>query len=83
MRVDVNISVWHPTNDLIRSPRVEIKNVAGAKNVERCVEYELRRHAMLLESGQNAQFETRRYDAAEGKTILLRSKTEDPDYRFF
>jgi aspartyl-tRNA(Asn)/glutamyl-tRNA(Gln) amidotransferase subunit B len=51
--------------------------------VERCVEYELRRHSKLLESGQNALSETRRYDAIEGKTILLRTKTEDPDYRFF
>jgi aspartyl-tRNA(Asn)/glutamyl-tRNA(Gln) amidotransferase subunit B len=51
LRCDVNISVWHPDNNQIRSPRVEIKNVAGAKNVERCVEYELRRHALLLESG--------------------------------
>lgn len=83
MRVDVNISVWHSNNNKIRSPRVEIKNVAGAKNVERCVEYELRRHAILLESGKNALPETRRYDATEGKTILLRTKTEDPDYRFF
>lgn len=81
MRVDVNISVWDSESNL-RSPRVEIKNVAGAKNVERSVEFELRRHVALLESGQNALPETRRYDAAEGKTVLLRTKTEDPDYRF-
>ena len=45
----MNLSVWHPDDDRIRSPRVEVKNVAGAKNVERCVEYELIRHAQLLE----------------------------------
>lgn len=83
MRVDVNISVWHAETDAVRSPRVEIKNVAGAKNVERAVEYELRRHVALLESEQNALPETRRYDAAEGRTVLLRTKNEDPDYRFF
>ncbi len=62
---------------------MEIKNVAGAKNVERCVDYELKRHVDLMTKGANALPETRRYDAAEGKTVLLRTKNEDPDYRFF
>jgi len=53
MRVDVNISVWSVEGDRC-SPRVEIKNVAGAKNVERAVEYEFKRHIALMESGQNA-----------------------------
>ena len=80
MRVDVNISIQ---GDVIASERVEIKNVSGAKNVERAVEYEYRRHVALLESGQKVQPETRRYDAAEGITVLLRKKDEEPDYRFF
>ena len=46
LRVDVNLSVQGETNE---SPRVEIKNVAGAKNVERAVEYEYRRHIEMLE----------------------------------
>jgi len=37
----------------------------------------------MLESGRKVLPETRRYDAAEGITVLLRSKDEDPDYRFF
>ncbi len=49
MRVDVNISVWSQSDPAVFSPRVEIKNVAGAKNVERAVEYELKRHIALLE----------------------------------
>jgi aspartyl-tRNA(Asn)/glutamyl-tRNA(Gln) amidotransferase subunit B len=50
MRVDVNISVWSKTDKSIRSPRVEIKNVAGAKNVERAVEFEFKRAVTQLES---------------------------------
>jgi len=46
MRVDVNISVH---GEKIAGQRVEIKNVSGAKNVERAVEYEYRRHIDLLE----------------------------------
>ena len=82
MRVDVNISVWSTTDKSIRSPRVEIKNVAGAKNVERAVEFEFKRAVTQLESNSNVLPETRRFDAAEGRTVLLRVKTEDPDYRF-
>ena len=76
----MNISI---EGDVKTSNRVEIKNVSGAKNVERAVEYEYKRHVALLESGKEVLPETRRYDAAEGVTVLLRSKTEDPDYRFF
>lgn len=80
MRVDVNVSIQ---GDTMHSERVEIKNVAGAKNIERAVEYEYKRHVAMLESGNKIAPETRRYDAAEGMTVLLRPKSEDPDYRFF
>jgi aspartyl-tRNA(Asn)/glutamyl-tRNA(Gln) amidotransferase subunit B len=32
---------------------------------------------------KEAESETRRFDAAEGRTILMRTKSDDPDYRFF
>ena len=65
------------------SKRVEIKNVAGAKNVERAVEYEYRRHIRMLEEGKEVEAETRRFDADTGVTKILRKKDEEPDYRFF
>lgn len=65
------------------SRRVEVKNVAGAKNVERAVEYEFKRQIGLLENKQDHGEETRRFDAAEDKTILMRTKDQDYDYRFF
>ena len=65
------------------SKRVEIKNVAGAKNVERAVEYEYRRHIRMLEEGKEVEAETRRFDADTGMTKTLRKKDEEPDYRFF
>jgi len=80
MRVDVNVSV---ASDSIGGNRVEIKNVAGAKNVERAVECEYRRHIDLLSRGIIPEFETRRYDAIEDVTHSLRKKEEEPDYRFF
>ena len=80
MRVDVNVSV-HGEN--ISSPRVEVKNVAGAKNVERALEYEYLRHIDVLENGGTVYPETRRYDADVDQTVSLRFKDEEPDYRFF
>lgn len=76
----MNLSVQ---GDNCESPRVEIKNVAGAKNCERAVEYEYRRHIALLSRGECPLPETRRYDAIEDRTICLRAKEEEPDYRFF
>ena len=49
MRVDVNISVH---GEKFSGPRVEVKNVSGAKNVETAIEYEYRRHISLLEKGE-------------------------------
>jgi Asp-tRNA(Asn)/Glu-tRNA(Gln) amidotransferase B subunit len=46
MRVDVNVSVMH--TDGTFSERVEVKNVAGAKNVERAVEHEFLRHINMI-----------------------------------
>jgi len=62
---------------------VEVKNVLGAKNVERAIEYEYQRHKSVYESGREVDKETRRFDAPNGKTISMRGKEEDPDYRFF
>lgn len=83
LRVDVNISVWNKNDEEVHTKKVEVKNVAGAKNVERAVEYELKRHVALLEGEVSHGEETRRFDAIEGKTILMRTKDQDYDYRFF
>ena len=80
MRVDVNVSVHSKE---ISGPRVEVKNVAGAKNVERALEYEYLRHIDVLSKGGTVHKETRRYDADVDVTVPLRFKDEEPDYRFF
>lgn len=40
MRIDINLSVH---GEKVSGPRIEIKSVNNAKNVERAVEYEYRR----------------------------------------
>lgn len=79
MRCDINISVKSPTK---QGNRVEIKNVLGIKFVEKAIEHEIQRHVQLLEEGKDIIKETRRYDTLKDTTFSMRSKEQDPDYRF-
>ena len=81
MRCDVNISL-KPHGQEEDGQRVEIKNVLGIRFVQKAIEYEIKRHAELLEKGEKIKMETRRYDAVNDKTFSLRSKEEEIDYRF-
>ena len=80
LRVDVNLSVQGEKNE---SHRVDIKNVGGSKNVERAVEHEYRRHISMLSKGEIPLPETRRYEPDHDRTVTLRLKEEEPDYRYF
>lgn len=82
MRVDVNVSV-HDSTSLLETPKIEIKSLCSTKNVEQAIEYEYRRLVAILEAGEEAQYETRRYLPDQGITKLLRSNPEKPDYRYF
>ena len=66
-----------------KSNRVEIKNVAGAKNVQRAVEAEYLRHVSMLQQGQIPDAQTMRYDVDSNKNVPIRNKDTEPDYRFF
>jgi len=79
MRCDVNISLHAPG---YTGNRVEVKNVMGIRFIEKAMEYEILRHAELISKGHEVPHETRRYDAVADKTISLRSKENDLDYRF-
>lgn len=81
MRCDINISL-HSRDNMLHGNRVEVKNVMGIRFVEKVIEFEMRRQSKLLDDGLMPEFETRRYDAINDKTISLRSKNDDFDYRF-
>lgn len=63
MRVDINLSVH---GEKVSGPRVEIKSINNAKNVERAVEYEYRRQVALMENGVLPNSETRQFDDVKG-----------------
>lgn len=63
--------------------RVEIKNLNSIRNVQRSIDFEICRHASLLEKKKKVGVETRTFDAPSGKTIAMRKKEAAHDYRYF
>lgn len=84
IRCDVNISV-RPYGQKEYGTKVEIKNINSFREVQKALEAEEKRQRELYQSGQEHEIkqETRRWDALKGKTILMRSKEEAHDYRYF
>ncbi|KDE42598.1 Asp-tRNA(Asn)/Glu-tRNA(Gln) amidotransferase subunit GatB [Metamycoplasma hyosynoviae] len=82
LRVDTNISIRKKgTNDF--NTRVEIKNLNSIANVEKAIDYEFQRQVKLVEEGKKVLQETRRFDEAKLQTILMRSKNDSIDYKYF
>lgn len=80
MRCDANISI-SKTDQL--GTKIEIKNIGSISNVGLAIESDAIRQEKLLENGEILKEETRRYDAKEDKTILMRVKETGNDYRYF
>lgn len=82
IRCDVNVSV-HPEGTDVFGTRCEMKNVNGFTNVVDAINYESARQIALIEAGGTVSQETRRWDTPSGTSILLRSKEDAQDYRYF
>lgn len=82
MRCDVNLSVRKKGEKKLGT-RTEMKNLNSIQNVGKAIEFEFNRQVQLLESGGQVVQETRRFDAASGKTFPMRSKENANDYRYF
>ena len=82
LRCDVNISIMKP-DDTKLGTRAEIKNLNSIKAIGRAIEYEIKRQAKLLDSGERVIQETRRFDDNRGITKSMRSKEDAHDYRYF
>ncbi len=82
LRCDVNISL-RPYGSQTFGTKVEIKNINSLKNIEQALDYEIARQSASLLSGIPIQQETRRFDEASGKTVIMRVKTDAVDYKYF
>ena len=81
-RADTNISVRTKGQEKLGT-RAELKNINSFKFIGDAIEHEIERQIQLLESGQKVRQETRLWDTKNKKTVLMRSKEEAADYRYF
>ncbi|MCD6327373.1 Asp-tRNA(Asn)/Glu-tRNA(Gln) amidotransferase subunit GatB [bacterium] len=81
LRCDANISLRNEDGSL--GTRCEIKNLNSFRFAKRAIEYEMRRQAEVLEAGEKVKQATYGFNAATGKTFMMRTKEESQDYRYF
>ena len=81
-RCDANISL-RPVGQEEFGTRTELKNMNSFKNVQKALEFEVRRQRDLLLEGEKVVQETLLWDADRGVTNSMRSKEEAHDYRYF
>lgn len=80
-RIDANISVRHPGEEL--GTRCEIKNLNSFRFLEQALIYERERQIELIDSGGVVRQETRLFDSVRGETRAMRGKEDAHDYRYF
>jgi len=92
MRCDANISMREITenpeserNTIKFNPKTEVKNINSIRNVERALEYEIKRQTEVWQQtgAPVAITTTRGWDDARGVTVEQRSKEAAHDYRYF
>ncbi|MDS9473139.1 Asp-tRNA(Asn)/Glu-tRNA(Gln) amidotransferase subunit GatB [Sporosarcina pasteurii] len=81
LRCDANVSL-RPYGQEAFGTKTELKNLNSFNFVRRGLIHEVARQAEVLLSGGEILQETRRYDEATGKTVLMRVKSGVDDYRF-
>jgi aspartyl-tRNA(Asn)/glutamyl-tRNA(Gln) amidotransferase subunit B len=81
-RCDANISL-RPKGEQAFGVKTELKNMNSFRNVQRALDFEIRRQTAILDQGERIIQETRLWDAAKGVTSSMRGKEEAHDYRYF
>lgn len=88
LRFDVNVSVRRVGEEGLRN-RIEIKNMNSFSNLELAINHEIERQIALYEASPDVDPEevvsqcTYRWDPDLGQTILMRTKEDAEDYRYF
>jgi aspartyl-tRNA(Asn)/glutamyl-tRNA(Gln) amidotransferase subunit B len=82
LRCEANVSVRRVGEDKFGT-KVELKNLNSVRFMQRAIEFEVKRHIQVLESGGRVSQETRLWDDRAMETRVMRSKEEAHDYRYF
>jgi aspartyl-tRNA(Asn)/glutamyl-tRNA(Gln) amidotransferase subunit B len=81
-RCEPNLSL-RPLGQKEFGTKVELKNINSFKFVKDAVEYEIKRQTKVLNEGGRINQETRLWNLDRGETVVMRSKEEAHDYRYF
>lgn len=82
LRCDVNVSVRKVGAEKFGT-KVEVKNLNSFRNVQKAIDFEIKRQIDAIEGGETIYQETRTFDANKGVTSVLRTKEDAHDYRYF
>jgi aspartyl-tRNA(Asn)/glutamyl-tRNA(Gln) amidotransferase subunit B len=81
-RCEPNLSL-RPLGQKEFGTKVELKNINSFKFVKDAIEYEIKRQTKVLSEGGKINQETRLWNLDRGETVVMRSKEEAHDYRYF
>lgn len=82
LRVDANVSV-RPKGREKFGTRTEVKNLNSFRNVEKAIDYEIKRQIELIEQGGEVMQVTMQWDGNANQTKEMRTKEMSHDYRYF
>lgn len=82
LRCDGNVSIRR-RGTVEFGTKTELKNMNSFKNLHDGLVYEIIRQAEVLESGGTIRQETRHWEPAAKRTIVMRTKETADDYRLF
>lgn len=82
LRCDANVSV-RLKGEKKFGVKTEIKNMNSFRNVERAIDFEIKRQIDLIEEGEEIVQQTLLWDADLNEAYPMRSKEEAHDYRYF
>ena len=82
LRCDVNVSIMEKGAKEF-GQRTEMKNIGSFSAAGRAIEYEINRQINALENGEKIYQETRRWDDDKGESVVMRTKENAQDYRYF
>jgi aspartyl-tRNA(Asn)/glutamyl-tRNA(Gln) amidotransferase subunit B len=81
-RCEPNVSL-RPQGQEVLGTKVELKNINSFRFAKEALDFEIARQTEVLAEGGTIRQETRLWDVSKGHTVVMRSKEEAHDYRYF